>query len=105
MKDGRIEQIGTPEELLLNPATDYVKEFTESVPRSKVLSVQSIMVPGAAKGRKSTLTARCNEKVEHVAALMLNRDEDITIVDADNIAIGFVPKQRMFEALVDARKI
>jgi glycine betaine/proline transport system ATP-binding protein len=104
MKDGRIEQIGTPEELLLNPATDYVKEFTKSVPRSKVLTVRSIMVPCAATRKKPTLTARDTEKIECVAALMLDHDEDVTIVDADDVPIGSVPKQRMFEALVDARR-
>nr|WP_311200207.1 betaine/proline/choline family ABC transporter ATP-binding protein [Leisingera sp. M658] len=39
MKDGEIIQIATPEELVLNPATDYVAEFTRHIPRSKVLTV------------------------------------------------------------------
>jgi len=33
MKDGAIIQIGTPEQLVLNPATDYVEEFTQGIPR------------------------------------------------------------------------
>jgi glycine betaine/proline transport system ATP-binding protein len=43
MKDGAIIQIGTPEELVLNPATDYVEEFTQGIPRAKVLSAQALM--------------------------------------------------------------
>ena len=43
MKDGKIIQIGTPEELVLNPASDYVEEFTRNIPRSKVLSVGALM--------------------------------------------------------------
>jgi glycine betaine/proline transport system ATP-binding protein len=47
MKDGAIIQIGTPEQLVLNPATDYVEEFTRGIPRAKVLSAQALMVePG-----------------------------------------------------------
>ena len=45
MKDGRIVQTATPEELVLNPATDYVAEFTKHIPRGKVLSVGAIMAP------------------------------------------------------------
>jgi glycine betaine/proline transport system ATP-binding protein len=38
MKDGEIVQIGTPEQMVLNPANDYVREFTKDVPRAKVLT-------------------------------------------------------------------
>ncbi|PAV29298.1 glycine betaine/L-proline ABC transporter ATP-binding protein [Virgibacillus profundi] len=43
MKDGSIVQIGTPEEILVNPANDYVERFVEDVDRSKVLTAQHIM--------------------------------------------------------------
>lgn len=45
MKDGQIMQIGTGEEILTNPANEFVREFVEDVDRSKVLTVQNIMVP------------------------------------------------------------
>lgn len=45
MKDGQIMQIGTGEEILTNPANDFVREFVEEVDRSKVLTAQNIMVP------------------------------------------------------------
>ena len=43
MKDGAIIQIGTPEQLVLNPATGYVEEFTRGIPRAKVLSAEALM--------------------------------------------------------------
>lgn len=43
MKDGSIVQIGTPEEILVNPANDYVEKFVEDVDRSKVLTAEHIM--------------------------------------------------------------
>ncbi|EQB35121.1 glycine/betaine ABC transporter ATP-binding protein [Virgibacillus sp. CM-4] len=43
MKDGSIVQIGTPEEILVNPENDYVEKFVEDVDRSKVLTAQHIM--------------------------------------------------------------
>lgn len=44
MKDGEIVQIGTPEEILVNPANDYVEKFVEDIDRSKVLTAQHIMI-------------------------------------------------------------
>ncbi len=45
MKDGAIEQVATPEQLVLNPATEYVAEFTRHVSRAKVIRVASVMEP------------------------------------------------------------
>lgn len=44
MRDGEIVQVGTPEEILTNPANEYVEEFVESVDRSKIVPVSSIML-------------------------------------------------------------
>lgn len=43
MRDGAIVQIGTPEEILTNPANDYVEKFVEDVDRSKVLTAKHVM--------------------------------------------------------------
>ena len=45
MKDGIIEQLDTPANIVLNPATEYVRKFTEDVPREKVLKIESVMEP------------------------------------------------------------
>lgn len=45
MKNGRIEQTATPEELVLNPASEYVAEFTQHIAREKVLKLRSVMNP------------------------------------------------------------
>lgn len=44
MKDGKVVQTGTPEELSINPADDYVRDFIESADKTKVLSVRNIMI-------------------------------------------------------------
>jgi glycine betaine/proline transport system ATP-binding protein len=43
MRDGEFVQVGTPEEVVLHPVNEYVREFTKDVPRSKVLSARAIM--------------------------------------------------------------
>jgi len=44
MKDGEVVQVGTPEEILTNPANDYVRDFVQDVDRGKVLTARSIMI-------------------------------------------------------------
>jgi len=43
MKDGRIEQVGTSEDILTNPASDYVAAFVQNVDRSRIITAQAIM--------------------------------------------------------------
>lgn len=45
MKDGEVVQVGAPDQLILNPANDYVREFTKDVPRSRVLLARMVMRP------------------------------------------------------------
>ena len=43
MKDGVIEQIDTPEQILINPASDYIRSFVENVDRAKVITAKTVM--------------------------------------------------------------
>src|SRR5699024_8565785 len=43
MRDGEIVQIGSPEEILMNPANSYVERFVEDVDRSKVITAKHVM--------------------------------------------------------------
>ncbi|MEW1692232.1 glycine betaine/L-proline ABC transporter ATP-binding protein [Streptomyces sp. NPDC091265] len=52
MRDGRIVQLGTPEEIVGSPADDYVRDFVRDVPREQVLTVRAAMRP--ADGTEST---------------------------------------------------
>ncbi|MEU8697642.1 glycine betaine/L-proline ABC transporter ATP-binding protein [Streptomyces sp. NPDC048680] len=45
MRDGRIVQLGTPEEIVGSPADDYVRDFVRDVPREQVLTVRAAMRP------------------------------------------------------------
>ena len=45
MKDGRVVQIGTPEEILTQPATGYVAEFVQDVDQGRVIQVREVQLP------------------------------------------------------------
>jgi len=48
MRDGRVVQIGTPEEILTDPANDYVAQFVQDVDRARVLTASAVMEPARA---------------------------------------------------------
>ncbi|MGP9467568.1 quaternary amine ABC transporter ATP-binding protein [Halomonas sp. TP35] len=53
LKDGEVVQIGTPEEILTQPADDYVRRFIEGVDRSRILTAESAMRPLRSTARDS----------------------------------------------------
>ena len=97
MKDGSFDQVGTPEEIITQPATDYVREFTNDVPRAKVLSVRSVAVAGNAVSGGRTVHA--NARIETVIPMLLERDEAISIVDESGHMIGVVNRHSVASML------
>ena len=91
MKDGSFDQIGTPEEIVSSPATPYVREFVNDVPRAKVLSVKSVTVSGQSTANSRTVAA--SAKIETIIPMLLERDEPITVLDANNNSIGVVNRE------------
>ncbi|KAJ02875.1 quaternary amine ABC transporter ATP-binding protein [Sulfitobacter mediterraneus] len=89
MKDGRIEQTATPEELMTNPATPYVAEFTRHVNRSKVVKLRSIAQPVDPDATYAgDLPARMTvaEAMEQIDAAA----DPFKVVEADGTVIGAV---------------
>ena len=97
MKDGAVIQVATPEELVLNPATEYVQEFTRHIPRDKVLSVGSVMVVGA-KGEGDGIPA--NAKIAEVAAQVVEAGKPLNVINADGQAVGAIDAQTVINVLV-----
>lgn len=103
MKDGVIVQTGTPEELVLKPATDYVEEFTRGIMRSKVLSVKSMMTAMSVEAalHSSSVKVLAHMKIEDVAGDVMDGDGDAIVIDHNNRAIGILSRQSVINALVN----
>ncbi|MCA0173433.1 glycine betaine/L-proline ABC transporter ATP-binding protein [Bacillus sp. RAR_GA_16] len=96
MKDGSIVQIGTPEEIMTNPANDYVERFVEDVDLSKVLTASHVMK------RAETLRADRGPRV----ALQLMREQKLSslyIVDKKQKLIGAITADDAAKA-IEAKK-
>lgn len=101
MKDGKIVQIGTPEELVLNPATDYVEEFTKGISRSKVLSVKSVMVTALPEEAASaSISVPEHAKIGDIAAVVMARGGDVTVVNTNGQPVGTLTRQTVIDVLV-----
>ncbi|MEB8338659.1 quaternary amine ABC transporter ATP-binding protein [Streptomyces endophyticus] len=72
MRDGRVVQLGTPEEIVGAPADDYVREFVRDVPREQVMTVRRAMRPADAdeadRGPSIAPDATVSEAIEAVAS-------------------------------------
>ena len=102
MKDGSFDQVGTPEEIVTNPATEYVREFTKDIPRAKVLTVRSVAVAGQVHiGGRSV---HAGSLVERVIPMLLEHEEPINVVDDDGAVIGIVNRNSVAKLLEDEQQ-
>lgn len=99
MKDGRIVQIATPEDLVLHPATEYVEDFTRHIPRAKVLTLRSIMTPGQPDG-DVTGDLQAGLRIESAAAEIEASALPFRIVDETGAPVGHVGRQAVIDVLV-----
>jgi glycine betaine/proline transport system ATP-binding protein len=103
MKDGEFDQVGTAAELLADPATDYVREFTKNVSRAKVVTVDRVTAPlpaghpagAGGTGGNGSVSVSSHAVLEDVLGLLVAHGGDIAVVDDDGHPIGVVDRSRV----------
>jgi len=98
MKDGQIVQIGSPDEILMNPANEYVERFVEDVDLSKVLTASHIM------RKPETLSIDRGPRV----ALQIMRDRGVSnlyIVDKGMKLIGVIAAEDAIQAVREGNSL
>ncbi|MFT7675522.1 MAG: glycine betaine/proline transport system ATP-binding protein [Gammaproteobacteria bacterium] len=97
-------QIGTPEELVLDPATDYVREFTRGIPRAKVLSAAAVMVPKTQNSYPETIAA--NVLIEELVgrAADMEKGSAFGVKSESDEIIGELSRETVIDLLSDASK-
>jgi glycine betaine/proline transport system ATP-binding protein len=100
MKDGEISQIGTPEEIVANPVDDYVRDFTEDVPRYKVLSVGKVMRPASDATRANGVDKVSeNAKLDTLIDIAIAANGPLAVVDSDNQIVGEIDQALILKAM------
>jgi len=104
MKDGLIEQLDTPAKIVLNPATEYVRKFTEEVPREKVLKIESVMEPMSDNKNLSDLKVSKDAIIETVAEKILSQEKPVVVIDSNKKVVGIVKPSKVIHTVFGGRK-
>ena len=100
MKDGVVVQIGTPEEIVTNPVDDYVREFTEDVPRYKVVSVGKVMQAVSDSTRiESAERIHHKAKIDSLIDMVIKSDGPMAVIDDENRIVGEVTQTMVLKAM------
>ncbi len=95
MKDGRMVQMDTPEQIVLNPANDYVAEFSRNAPHERIVTVRAIMSDKKAKGDQPI---DAHDLIGKVAKRVLTSDAPIPVAH-DGTIIGSIDRTAMLDGL------
>ena len=105
MKDGRIVQIGTPEQIVTNPADDYVRDFVEGISKLKLVFAHTIMEPiDAYKAANDDDLSSCPRAdhgvdLDQLIDISTTTEHPIVIQDDNNNDVGVVTKSRLLKGI------
>jgi len=107
MRDGKVIQIGTPEEIVMKPADDYVADFVKGISRLKIVQAKSIMQP-LEKFEKELGSIGKNLESVHENDLLNKliekssiKDEPILVINNDKKTIGVITQADLLKAVVE----
>ena len=100
MKDGAVEQCDTPDQIVLNPATEYVRKFTEDIDKARVVHARGLVQP--INGAAVEGTVIDGRATLHELARQLVADEraQLPVADDDGQVIGVLDRQRALDLLL-----
>ncbi len=99
MKDGVIEQIDTPEEILSSPASEYIEDFVKDIDRTRIIQAQNIMVkPVALVSLKDGLKVAIRE-------MNSNSISSVFVVDRNKILQGIITIDDAISAIKENKKL
>ncbi len=105
MKDGRIVQIGTPEQIVTNPADDYVRDFVEGISKLKLVFAHSIMEdihtyqPAANEQLAQSPRAHHGTDLDGLIDISTTTDQPIVIQSDSNEDIGVINKTTLLKGI------
>jgi glycine betaine/proline transport system ATP-binding protein len=92
MREGRFVQVGTPQEVVTEPADDYVRNFVRDIPRSHVVPVEAIMrPPNDANGAVAADVVE-GTKVRDVVSILATSELPVAVVDEAGARVGVVTR-------------
>ena len=103
MFNGSVEQIGKPEDIVLDPATEYVARFTGDVPRERVLRVGSVMEPPGDDEAVADRAVNVTDRIEHVMEYVLGERLPVPVTGDDDTVVGVLHQAHVLKVLFPSR--
>ena len=97
MKDGAVEQCDTPDQIVLHPATEYVRKFTEDVDKARVVHA-GVLAQAGATGTGEAIDA--GTTVKAMARMLVNDSREMIPISKENVLIGAMPRQAALDILL-----
>ena len=97
MKDGAVEQCDTPDQIVLHPATEYVRKFTEDIDKARVVHA-GVLADARTKGKGEPVDAKST--VKELAKLLVQDTRDVIPVSRDGAIIGGLNRQDALAVLL-----
>lgn len=99
MKDGEVVQIGTPLDLIMNPADDYVFEFTCDVPWERILHAEDVMRPLEERDKVVKGRVARDTSVEDLLPYLAEQEDGVLVEDEDGQVLGVATARGVVKAL------
>ena len=107
MRDGEVVQIGTPEQIVVNPSDEYVADFVKGISRLKVVQAKTIMqsIEEYKKtfGDNLSNNERVNENdiLSKLIETSVSEDKPIIVTNNDNLEVGIITQSDLLKAVVE----
>ena len=107
MRDGKVIQIGTPEEIVMKPADDYVADFVKGISRLKIVQAKSIMQPVEKFEKefgtinKNLESVNENDLLNKLIEKSSIKDEPILVKNNEDKNIGLITQADLLKAVVE----
>jgi glycine betaine/proline transport system ATP-binding protein len=99
MRDGETVQLGTPADIVANPADEYIRDFVSDVPKSHVLTLQYVMRPPRADDSTEGPVMSSDTVVQKAAHAALQSEHPVRVVD-DGKLVGIVDDEAILRVVV-----
>ena len=105
MRDGRVVQIGTPEEIVMSPADDYVSEFVAGISRLKVVRAHAVMQPlnegDASPLRDDAPSFAPDDNLSDLITAAIDYEGALRVVDDSGKTVGSIDRANLLKTVIE----
>ncbi len=105
MRDGRVVQVGTPEDIVMNPADDYVSEFVAGISRLKVVRAHAVMQPWSDSSsvtlKDDAPTFSGEDNLSALITAAISYEGNLRVADTSGKTIGTIDRASLLKTVIE----